>query len=162
MFLILKDPSAVFLCWLQDTPCPCEHAFIEMALRILFRPWTAAAARARILERSSSEQRERISFAQVSDNPFAPYAAQLNLTQYWGVWGGKYCHSAYDPPPPPGKNNTKAPCPIIKQPPVPAINPVDLPRITALLDGQTVVGGDTPQPIQIKVRLKGTSTSYAT
>ncbi len=78
-------------------------------------------------------------------------AAQLNLTQYWGVWGGKYCYSAYDPPPPPGKNNTKAPCPVIKQPPVPKIHPVDLPRITELSGGQILVGGASPQPIQIKV-----------
>ena len=133
-----------------------------MALRILFRPWTAAEARACILREMFVRAAERISFAQLPDNPCASYAAQLNLTQYWGVWGGKYCHSAYDPPPPPGKNDTKAPCPIIKQPTVPAICPVDLPRITALSDGQIVVGGDTPQPIQIKVRLKGTLTSYAT
>ena len=86
----------------------------------------------------------------LSDN-HAPCAAQLNLTQYWGVWGGKYCYSAYDPPPPPGKNITKAPCPVIKQPPVPKIRPVDLPRIIQLSGGQIFVGGASPQPIQIKV-----------
>ena len=84
-------------------------------------------------------------------NNNAPCAAQLNLTQYWGVWGGKYCYSAYDPPPPPGKNNTKAPCPAIKQPPVPKIRPVDLPRISQLSGGQIFVGGASSQPIQIKV-----------
>ena len=78
-------------------------------------------------------------------------AAQLNLTQYWGVWGGKYCYSAYDPPPPAGRNNTKAPCPVIKQPPLPKIRPVDLPRITQLSSGQIFVGGADPQPLQIKV-----------
>ena len=81
----------------------------------------------------------------------ASCAAQLNLTQYWGVWGGKYCYSAYDPPPPPGKNTTKAPCPVIKQPPIPKIRPVDLPRISQLSGGQIFVGGASLEPIQIKV-----------
>lgn len=85
------------------------------------------------------------------------YAAQLNLTQYWGVWGGKYCYSAYDPPPPPGRNNTKAPCPIVKQPPLPNIQPVDLPKITQLSAGQIFVGGAEPEPIQIKVSSSLTS-----
>lgn len=80
-------------------------------------------------------------------------AAQLNLTQYWGVWGGKYCFSAYDPPPPAGINSTKSPCPLVKQPAVPHINPVDLPQISQLADGQIYVGADSPQPIQIKVEL---------
>ena len=86
----------------------------------------------------------------VSESP-VHCAAQLNLTQYWGVWGGKYCYSAYDPPPPPGRNNTKAPCPIVKQPPLPNIQPVDLPKITQLSAGQIFVGGAEPEPIQIKV-----------
>ncbi len=78
-------------------------------------------------------------------------AAQLNLTQYWGVWGGKYCYSAYDPPPPPGLNGTKQPCPVTTQPPIPNIRPVELPQITYLSGGQIYVGVNRPQPIQIKV-----------
>lgn len=87
-------------------------------------------------------------------------AAQLNLTQYWGVWGGKYCYSAYDPPPPPGINNTKALCPVVTHPAVPPIRPVDLPQITQLADGQMYVGVKRPQTIQIKVMNMQESAIY--
>ena len=33
-------------------------------------------------------------------------AGALNLTQYSGLYGGKWCYSIFDPPPPAGKKVT--------------------------------------------------------
>ena len=45
------------------------------------------------------------------------------------------------------EDKSKAPCSVVKKPSVPAIRPVDPPRIRALLDGQIFVGEDTPRPM---------------
>ena len=46
-------------------------------------------------------------------------AAALNLTQYSGIWGGKWCFSIYDPPEPPGAPRD-LPCDPNTVPPEPA------------------------------------------
>jgi len=38
-------------------------------------------------------------------------AGALNLTVYSGLYGGKWCFSIYDPPPPPGESPESLPQP---------------------------------------------------
>ncbi|KAK9918033.1 hypothetical protein WJX75_000696 [Coccomyxa subellipsoidea] len=57
----------------------------------------------------------------------------LNLPQYSGIWGGKWCQSDFDPPS--LDNVTKPPCPSVEGAPLPDIHPVFLPPIASLSNG---------------------------
>ena len=81
-------------------------------------------------------------------------AGALNLSQYTGLWGGKWCASAFDPPAPPNAT-AKPQCPQLDMAAAPAISPVLLPAIDSLSNGTLgAMRNGTKQPLVIKVNLR--------
>ena len=80
-------------------------------------------------------------------------AASLNLTDYTGVYGGKWCSSNYDPPP--VANQTQKPdCPFFNSTVLPAIVPVQLPPIAELRDGNIFTAATHADPYPAPLVLK--------
>ncbi|CAK0782947.1 hypothetical protein CVIRNUC_006142 [Coccomyxa viridis] len=74
----------------------------------------------------------------------------LNLPQYTGLWGGKWCQSAFDPPAP-ANATAKQQCPQLNMAVAPAIKPVLLPAIDSLSNGTLgAMRNGTKQPLVIK------------
>lgn len=82
-------------------------------------------------------------------------AGALNLPQYTGLWGGKWCQSAFDPPAP-ANATAKQQCPQLNMAVAPAIKPVLLPAIDSLSNGTLgAMRNGTKQPLVIKVSVAG-------
>lgn len=83
-----------------------------------------------------------------------PYlAGPLNLSQYSGLWGGKWCNSLYDPPAVAGAP-PKPDCPVINGTAIPQMKAIVLPPIVTLASGSTginIVSNNLTTPLEIKV-----------
>ena len=88
-------------------------------------------------------------------NLFFCMAASLGLGAYSGVWGGKWCASAYDPPR--VANATAKPdCPTFDSIALPAIVPVQLPPIVELRDGIIFAAGvQSADPVPLVIKVSG-------
>ena len=84
---------------------------------------------------------------------FAHSAGPLNLSQYSGLWGGKWCNSLYDPPAVAG-GPPKPDCPVINGTAIPQMKAVVLPPIVTLATGSAwinIVSNNQTTPLEIKV-----------
>ena len=86
-------------------------------------------------------------------------AGPLNLSEYSGIWGGKWCNSSFDPPPP-ANAPAKPACPVIPGYPIPSFTPVTIPAISSLDNGTISIPiGNSTVPLELKVStLKATCT----
>lgn len=86
-------------------------------------------------------------------------AGALNLSQYSGIWGGKWCNSSFDPPPP-ANTPAKPTCPVIPGYPVPSFTPVAIPAISSLDNGTiNISNGNSTVPLELKVSTLKASSS---
>ena len=87
------------------------------------------------------------------ETPGPAHAGALNLSQYTGLWGGKWCSSAFDPPAP-ANATAKPQCPQLDMAVAPTISPVLLPAIDSLSNGTLgAMRNGTKQPLVIKACL---------
>ena len=86
-------------------------------------------------------------------------AGALNLSQYTGIWGGKWCNSSFDPPAP-ANAPAKPVCPVLPGYPVPSFTPINIPPISSLDNGTiNVSDGNSTIPLELKVRQHAPSAS---
>ncbi|CAL8466352.1 g5888 [Coccomyxa elongata] len=76
----------------------------------------------------------------------------LQLSQYSGIWGGKWCQSKFDPPSLDFNTSAKPECPRVNGTPLPDLRPVYLPPIVSLANGSILTVG--PNGTQRAIALK--------